>query len=121
MGRKPAVKNIIAHSEARDPLNSFYDDSSDERTAVAILSKDSRQVAQFSKKMTGLDLSEQTVQDLSYLNKLDQIERLHRLADQAMARRDSLLRDYEKRRDGKARRTAELSQKFGEVVDAVFE
>jgi len=74
----------------------------------------------FSIMLERFSLTENSLQDIAYNNNLTKMEAFDRLIDNATARRDSVLREVDRRREV-GRRMRQAVQAVDEAIDAEFE
>jgi hypothetical protein len=76
---------------------------------------------EFDVMLSRLGLSHEAVADAAYQVCLDDMERLQRMIDNSISRRDMVLREIDRRREVIARRAREAISAEDAVVDAEFQ
>jgi hypothetical protein len=89
--------------------------------ADQIFCGDDDELESFSNTLARLGLTQQSVVDAAYHASIDDMERLQQLIDNANARRDAILREIDRRRDGLAKRLRDAGASMDTIIDAEFE
>lgn len=130
IGRKDAIRTIhmasrpqfeLATEELRTKAEDDVEDTFERLGAGADPAEDgSDDFGPFPMMLHRLGLTEASLQDVAYSNLLPQMEVFDRLIDSAMARRDSVLREIDRRRD-LGQRMRQAVEAADQVIDAEFE
>ena len=114
------LKNILRADQVPS-LMAFILDDRIPKEADDIYRGDARQKQAFGATLARLGLTEQSVADAAFHAALEDMERLQQLIDNANARRDAVLREIDRRRDGLAKRLRETGAMIDNIIDAEFE
>jgi hypothetical protein len=120
LARRTAIENILRADQ--DPT--FEDLLIDDRVpkeADDIYRGGARERKAFGATLARLGLTEQSVVDAAFHAALEDMERLQQLVDNANTRRDAVLRELDRRRDGLAKRLRDVSAAIETIIDAEFE
>ncbi len=122
LARKSAIRDII-RIHSNDGSFSMELELGDEQMAEAqrVVDGDSRAKARFAVMLNTIGLTDQSVMDAAYNREIEHIERLQKLIDNAVARRDSILREVDRRRDATAKRLRLAVVEAEQIIDAEFE
>ncbi len=78
-------------------------------------------MARFSTILEGIGLTERSVMDAAYSSEVGHTERLQKLIDNAVARRDAVLRKVDLRREAAAKQLRQAIEEAEQIIDAEFE
>jgi hypothetical protein len=123
LARKTAIRDIIEMHD-KDGAYVFADFSEGDRPlqeAQRVVDGMKRDVARFSAILESIGLTEQSVMDAAYSREVGHLERLQKLIDNAVTRRDAVLREVDRRRDATAKRLREAVERVDQIIDAEFE
>lgn len=120
LARRTAIENILRAEEVPS-LADFILDDRIPKEADDIYRGDAREKKAFGATLARLGLTEQSVADAAFHAALEDMERLQQLVDNANTRRDAVLREIDRRRDGLARRLRETGAMIDNIIDAEFE
>ena len=118
LGRRTAIEKVFKSQHY--PKNSHNrEEHADKAHRAMTGAEDACDDLERALALTGL--TEADLNAVAYTAALDDLERLDRLISNANARRDTILREIVRRRDGVARRLREAASTAGPILDAHFE
>lgn len=120
LARRTAIETILRADQAPVLADLLLDDPI-AKEAEEIYRGGARERKAFGAILARLGLTEQSVADAAFHAALEDMERLQQLIDNANARRDAILREIDRRRDGLAKRLREAGATIDEIIDAEFE
>lgn len=122
LARKTAIRDIIKihHSDGSFAAAIDIDDVQMD-LARQVVDGDEHAQARFVGILKDIGLTEQSVMDAAYNSEVVHIERLQRLIDNAVGRRDSILREIDRRREAAAKRLRLAIDQAEQIIDAEFE
>ena len=122
LARKNAIRDIIqVHDNDGSFAMALELDEMHMSEAQGVVDGDVQAKARFAAILKRIGLTEQSVMDAAYNREIAHIERLQKLVDNAVARRDSILREVDRRRDATARRLRLAIDQSEQIIDAEFE
>ena len=121
LARREAVTKVLyAIAGTASGFSSPFDDLVPGQVSRIIVGDEGAD-AILDSSMRRLNIAEHTVEDVAYTLRLQDIERLQRIADNASARRDAVFREIERRREDVARRLRHEAEAQDRIIDAEFE
>lgn len=122
LARKIAIRDIIQihDSDGSFPMALEFDDVHLAQ-AQRVVDGDEQANARFADILEWIGLTEQSVMDAAYNSEVVHIERLQKLIENAVTRRDSILREIDRRREATAERLRLAIHQAEQIIDAEFE
>lgn len=120
LARRTAIENIL-RADQNPALAYLMLDDPIPGEAEAIYRGSAREQKAFDVKLANLGLTEQSIGDAAFHAALEDMERLQQLVDNANTRRDAILREIDRRRDGLAKRLRDATAMAETIIDAEFE
>lgn len=120
--RKTAIRNIIQTHDNDGSIDMQLSlDDVHMAQAQRVVDGDEHAKARFAAILKRSGLTDQSVMDAAYNSEIVHVERLQKLIDNAVARRDSILREVDRRRDATAKRLRLAVEQVEQIIDAEFE
>lgn len=122
LAHQTAVQKVLQHIDPPDMSGMSYLEDYKGDAASIIADEDPDETRAFNKDLKArLGLEPSAIGDLAYALALPEIEKLERMIDNAMSRRDAILREIDRRRESLAKALRAATPNMDDAIDAEFE